>query len=135
MVISCADLIFSVMKLRIQNIKKIALEDDRIKIINHEKNQGPLCARIHAVKMATGDYIMFADSDDTIAPNACKILANAIENYGTDIISYDTNVVNFGKNNDLDYNCNKDWYTTHLPNKTRLFDEEISIKCFKENRS
>ena len=30
MVIFCADLIFSVMNLRIQNIKKIALKDDRI---------------------------------------------------------------------------------------------------------
>lgn len=45
MVISCADLIFSVMKLRIQNIKKIALEDDRIKLM--EMNMSKLHKEIY----------------------------------------------------------------------------------------
>lgn len=42
--------------------------DQRIKVI-HKKNGGVSCARNTGICMATGDYLMFADSDDSYEKN------------------------------------------------------------------
>ncbi|MBR6910319.1 MAG: glycosyltransferase family 2 protein [Candidatus Methanomethylophilaceae archaeon] len=36
-----------------------------------------LHARREAIDVATGDYLMFVDSDDYLVPNACSIALNA----------------------------------------------------------
>ena len=46
----------------------LAIKDPRIRII-HQKNQGPAAARNNGMKHATGDYIVFLDSDDKFHPN------------------------------------------------------------------
>jgi len=45
-------------------IKKIQLEDDRIKLINHSKNLGVYYSRIEAILNAKGNYIILMDPDD-----------------------------------------------------------------------
>lgn len=49
-------------------IEKIARDDDRIKII-HQVNQGVSAARNAGIKVATGEFIAFLDSDDLFMPN------------------------------------------------------------------
>ncbi|MDO4612097.1 MAG: glycosyltransferase family 2 protein [Candidatus Saccharibacteria bacterium] len=44
-----------------------AKKDDRIKVI-HQKNSGQSAARNKGLKLATGDFISFVDSDDEIKP-------------------------------------------------------------------
>ncbi len=51
--------------------------DSRIKYIE-TVNSGVSNARNIGIKEATGDYIMFVDADDTIAPECCEILVNSI---------------------------------------------------------
>lgn len=41
-----------------------SIKDKRIKIIELKKNKGVACARNEGVKIATGDYICYIDSDD-----------------------------------------------------------------------
>ena len=44
-----------------------AKKDPRIKVI-HQENKGQSAARNHGIKLATGDFISFLDSDDEVAP-------------------------------------------------------------------
>lgn len=52
----------------------------------HQANQGPGAARNHGVEAASGEYIMFLDSDDMLdGENALGVLVNCAENAQADI--------------------------------------------------
>ena len=59
-------------------------KDKRIKVI-HQKNMGLSGARNTGIKAATGKYIMFQDSDDTIDYKCVEILYKLIKEYKTKI--------------------------------------------------
>lgn len=59
-----------------------------IKIIKHECNKGLFCARKTGVQNATGDYILFLDSDDWLESDALKILAKELSNSNPDYIEF-----------------------------------------------
>ena len=44
----------------------------------HTKNQGVSKARNEGLQRSTGNYILFIDGDDTLAPNMCEILVNRL---------------------------------------------------------
>ena len=48
---------------------KYAKKDKRIKVIHKERNEGASAARNTGLDTATGDYIMFCDSDDAVSPH------------------------------------------------------------------
>lgn len=59
-----------------------AKKDSRIKITNLEKNRGLMRVREIGIKISTGDYIMFCDSDDWMPENAVQLLIDkAIETH------------------------------------------------------
>lgn len=58
--------------------------DKRIKVI-HKNNGGLSEARNYGIKEATGDFLLFVDSDDFIAENTCEVLINNIQKYNADI--------------------------------------------------
>ena len=59
-----------------------------IKIIQHECNKGLFCARKTGVQKASGDYILFLDSDDWLESDALKILARELTNSSSDYIEF-----------------------------------------------
>lgn len=61
-----------------------AKQDSRIKVI-HKQNGGLSDARNAGMKIATGDYISFIDSDDWISNDTLYKLLDSAENYGADI--------------------------------------------------
>ena len=63
---------------------KYALKNKNITVI-HQKNKGLSGARNSGIKKASGDYLMFVDSDDLLIPN---INLGAITKEDTDIIVY-----------------------------------------------
>ncbi len=65
--------------------------DHRIKVF-HKNNGGLSSARLDGYKMATGDYILFVDSDDTIRFDMVEKLLNAIQEQNADmaICGYNT---------------------------------------------
>ena len=65
--------------------EEFAQNDNRIKIIQ-QKNSGVSSARNNGMEYATGEYIMFLDSDDTLAPNACELLYNTIIEKNADCV-------------------------------------------------
>ena len=54
-----------------------AKQDDRIRVI-HKKNGGLSDARNHGLAAATGEYIIFLDSDDYIALDTCEKFAQFV---------------------------------------------------------
>lgn len=58
--------------------------DNRIKVI-HQKNGGAASARNAGLKIATGQYIAFVDSDDTINEKMCEELYNLLKKYDTQV--------------------------------------------------
>lgn len=58
--------------------------DDRI-IVLHQENSGVSVARNNGVKISSGDYITFIDSDDWIAPEYLSRLFYACSDYNADI--------------------------------------------------
>ena len=58
-----------------------------IKIIDHVTNQGLMVARRSGYNAASGKYIVFLDSDDTLPVSALSILYSAIESSGHRIVT------------------------------------------------
>jgi glycosyltransferase, group 2 family len=64
-----------------------------LKIIKHECNKGLFCARKTGVQNATGDYILFLDSDDWLEQDTLKILAKELSNSSPDYIEFSYYIV------------------------------------------
>lgn len=63
----------------------LAAQYSEIKLI-HQENHGQGTARNVGLKHATGEYILFCDSDDMIADNSLKPLINLMDQYKLDYI-------------------------------------------------
>lgn len=69
--------------------KSYAAKDERIKVYVNEKNLGDYPNRNRAVSYATGEYIMFCDSDDKLFPDSIsKILSTINEAPGFNFAMY-----------------------------------------------
>ena len=60
--------------------EKLAKEDSRIQLIKQE-NQGSFQARKNGIAKATGNYLMFLDSDDAYLPETMTTVRKLIETY------------------------------------------------------
>lgn len=63
--------------------------NEKIKIVQLEKNKGISDASNIAAKMAVGDYLMLMDNDDEIREEALYEVVNAINEYNSDILYSD----------------------------------------------
>ena len=65
---------------------EIAENDLRVKVI-HKKNEGLGLARNTGLDMASGDYVVFVDSDDFVKKNYIEIMYKAIKENNADVSS------------------------------------------------
>ncbi|MEU1460997.1 bifunctional glycosyltransferase family 2 protein/CDP-glycerol:glycerophosphate glycerophosphotransferase [Streptomyces sp. NPDC005727] len=56
-----------------------AARDARVKVVHLQENQGLGRARNTGMARATGDYLLFLDSDDTLTPDALRAIADRIK--------------------------------------------------------
>ena len=63
--------------------KQYAARDERVSFI-HQKNGGPGAARNAGLEQATGEYLLFFDSDDVVLPNAIETMIKAVD--GQDLV-------------------------------------------------
>ncbi len=73
-----------------------AAKDPRIKVI-HKKNSGVSAARNDALKIMTGEYVGFVDSDDTVSPNMYEELYCDLTNNGADVAVCRFNRIEIGE--------------------------------------
>lgn len=66
-------------------LEKYAENSKQVYVLNQD-NQGLSGARNTGVAFATGDYLMFVDSDDWVDLNICEILLSAAIKYGADCV-------------------------------------------------
>ena len=62
-----------------------AAKDSRVKVI-HQKNGGGAAAKNAGLRIATGEYLSFVDSDDTLEPGAYRHMRSLLEETGADIV-------------------------------------------------
>lgn len=63
----------------------LAKTDSRVKVIR-QPNAGVSAARNAALDHASGDYVVFADADDTVCPDWLEVLTKEAETSGADIV-------------------------------------------------
>ncbi|MBP5592314.1 glycosyltransferase family 2 protein [bacterium] len=76
-------------------------KDPRIRIFRQEQNRKQGAARNRGLKIATGEYVWFVDSDDYIDTKACQILYDAIKDFNVDILCF--SAIQFTKNRIFSY--------------------------------
>ena len=64
--------------------RRLAGKDERL-LIHHQENGGEGSARNTGMDLAHGKYLMFADNDDVLPPDAVAILLDAMEKTGADL--------------------------------------------------
>lgn len=64
-----------------------ASKDERF-IVHHKNNEGLLCARRDAIKMAKGKYILFLDSDDYWADDVLTSVHDVIVQHQCDLVIF-----------------------------------------------
>ena len=69
-------------------LEKFAKNNNKIKILT-QQNKGLSEARNAGVKAASGEYILFVDSDDFIAQNALEGLYNFAKKHNSDVVIFD----------------------------------------------
>ncbi|NIZ19910.1 glycosyltransferase family 2 protein [Entomospira culicis] len=98
--------------------REYAEKDDRIKIIRHEKNLRQGGARNTGLKVASGEYIWFIDSDDEIAtPYAVEHLVQVARRDESDVILFGAQ----GKFSDHKKEC---LYGDYTYNREYVFNKE-----------
>ena len=81
-------------------IKSYTEFDNRINYIKHSENKGLMLARKTGYDIATGEYIMFLDGDDTFRFDACEKAYKAIKKENVDVLQYGVNI--FGEEEELE---------------------------------
>jgi glycosyltransferase involved in cell wall biosynthesis len=107
--------------------------DTRIKLIN-QSNQGPGASRNSALKIASGDYIMFLDGDDYYCRDALEKAYDEITSKNTDIsifqiIKYDG--VEYSENSWFNLDNFPKEFENHVfnPHECRDFLFDISVSA------
>ncbi|MGH8867992.1 MAG: bifunctional glycosyltransferase/CDP-glycerol:glycerophosphate glycerophosphotransferase [Actinomycetes bacterium] len=71
-------------------LDEYAALDSRVRVLHLPKNVGLGPARDAGIEVATGEYLMFVDSDDTLTPGALQAIADRLdETAGPDVLIFD----------------------------------------------
>ena len=74
-------------------IGKACKADRRLSCVTHQRNRGLHLTRKTGVERANGDYVIFLDGDDELAPDALELLAARLEQSPVDILHFGMTVV------------------------------------------
>ena len=96
-----------------------AAKDERIKVI-HKRNGGLSDARNEGLKVATGDFISYIDSDDVVSANFCKQLLKTLLENKADVV--ECGFLTFLRDRDLEK------FSSTTQEKTEIFETESALE-------
>lgn len=70
----------------------------RVKLLEHDKNRGSAAVRNTALVNASGDYIMWVDSDDYIETDAVERCISVVAEKDTDVVLFNYQEIKIGGN-------------------------------------
>ncbi|KLI17834.1 glycosyltransferase family 2 protein [Brachyspira hyodysenteriae] len=103
-------------------IKEYIKKDNRIKLINNEKNIGVGVSRNIGIDSSNGEYISFIDSDDFIESNYIENLYGTAVKYNSDIVF---------TNNIYTVNESKGYIKPYYHNRLEKWKKDFKDKCFE----
>lgn len=108
-------------------LTEYAQADTRIRTITYTTNKTAHMARKDGVALASGDYILFCDADDTYHPQTCERLADICTTSNTDIIHFETAVIGTDINME-----DKKWIEQNtIPFMGALKGSDVFNACFR----
>lgn len=93
----------------IDYLKECAEKHSNVRLVRHEVNKGRNSGRISGMKAATGDYVLFLDSDDELCPDLCSTVAKVLKKKRYDIVGFGTETVYEGVFSDEAKKANEDY--------------------------
>lgn len=106
-------------------LEAAAKSDDRILFFS-QKNAGPSAARNLGMDHATGKYLLFCDSDDTVSPTWCERLVRAIQEHPTSWIVCGIQTID---------ETGHELYVTQPPSPQQLLEKSAYFSLFKRGYS
>lgn len=102
----------------------------------HKQNEGLLLTRRYGYQRAKGEYIINCDSDDLMAPDALRSLADVIQRMGADVVIYNAECLHSDGTTSAFF---KDIFSTEelsgvkmsTVNEQYLLDHSITSMCCK----
>ena len=90
-------------KAMLEALRQNAATQVSVKVLRHQNNLGVGEMRNEGVKAASGDYIIFADSDDLFAPQTVECVYDAIRTSGAEVVCFAAHNFSYSPNTDLSY--------------------------------
>jgi glycosyltransferase involved in cell wall biosynthesis len=119
-------------------LEEYAAREPRMTLLRHAENQGTLMARKHCMQAAAGQYVMWLDPDDELAPDACKTVWEEMQRDPVDVLQFDTQVVACGDVSEQRAKNSQRWlrpYTKTIrceKNSDGTSEPELIKACFEE---
>lgn len=114
-----------------------AKADNRIVVI-HKENGGLSDARNAGLDIARGEYIMFVDSDDYIAPDCVETLLGCLKEHDADVsmcsyavtdsTEFDESIFAAGRNNEKEKKQSKEWKIKTDNHKSDGYEYDGSVE-------
>lgn len=76
--------------------RRFERDDERFRVLSLEVNQGLHLARRAGMGECSGEYVIFVDADDELAPDALELLAGVIGDGRPDIVHFGVEVIGCG---------------------------------------
>lgn len=108
-------------------IDQYDIQKDRFKLIIHDRNEGIAVSRNDCIMNATGDYVLFVDSDDWIELDMIELLVAASDNAHADIVGCDF----YMENNGVTKCCCEPYCNSGYDNMIKAIDYELSSVLWK----
>lgn len=93
-------------------LDEYAAKDARIRVV-HQENGGLSVARNTGLRHATGEYLLFLDSDDVLTPGALDILHQQIATYQPDVLTFNAELWYAEENRRERHYYSRDQHATH----------------------
>lgn len=112
-------------------LEEKARADNRILVCAFPANKGTWAARNFGIEKAGGQYILFADADDTALPETCEELALTMDKCQTDILQYSAEVLDPNGQPEPNF-AGLERYLT--PYDGLLYGKDAFLLCFRDRK-